>query len=181
MSRIPSIPQSLKAWVDGLEEIDIGNQAFVVIEEDHFFDNSFQSSMVDTLKCIGSSLSMELNALSMDFTQVNVFRYLIDPVLPFLAHCTSQELVKKGKNPISLDVMFESIGTLVLRAGFNNSAVKAWERMDQISNGFSVMDKSRSDVIFESLRGFDVVSRPPSKSDDSWLHRYDVFYLNSNK
>ena len=36
MSRIPSIPQSLKAWEDGLEEIDIGNQAFVV-EEDHLF------------------------------------------------------------------------------------------------------------------------------------------------
>ena len=42
--------------------------------------------MVDTLKYMASNLNRELNALGMDYTQVNVFRYLIDPALPFLAH-----------------------------------------------------------------------------------------------
>ena len=74
--------------------------------------------------------------------------------------------------------MLEFIGTLIFRAGFNYSVMKALERMEQISNGFSFMDKSRFDVIFASLRGFDVVSRPPSKSvklnpfsqTDRWDH-----------
>lgn len=50
--------------------------------------------MVDTLKCMASKLSMELN-LVMDLTQINIFRYLIDPALPFLANCTSQDIDKK--------------------------------------------------------------------------------------
>ena len=75
------------------------------------------------------------------------------------------------------DEMLEFIGTLIFRSGFNNSAVKAWERMEIVSNGFNLMDKSRFDVIFASLRGFDVVSRSPCKSDNSWLHMYDVCYL----
>ena len=71
MSRIPSIPQSLKAWEDRWEEINMGNQAFVVVEED-FFDNAFQSSMVDTLKYMASNLNRELKAFQI---KISVFYF----------------------------------------------------------------------------------------------------------
>ena len=172
MGKLPNTPPSLKAWEDGWCEISLTDQKFTLIEEDSFLDLHFRSSLRNTLVVLANSIDNQLRNGGLDVTDKEIFRYLLRPVIDKLCDFTSQSLVKSGKDPTSVNEIWEFIGTLMFRSGFNGSSELAWKGMAQSSDGFEVMNLNRFTEILLNLRGYDVIGRAPSGCDDTWNHWY---------
>ena len=175
-NQLKSLPESLKACKDGWDEEDLEDEAFEVIEEDDFLEQSMGSPFMETFDWMAKKVDDGLTGRGMQVTNTGIFSYLAKPFLLLLMDFTNQQLVKDG-HPILDDFeLLEFIATKHFRSAFNCGTEMAFEMMEGISHqkGFKLMKKARYVTILNSLRGYDVVGRDPQDDDDSWMERHNL-------
>ncbi len=175
-NQLKTLPESLKACKDGWNEEDLEDEAFEVIEEDDFLEQSMGSQFRETFDCMAKTVDDGLTGRGIQVTNTAIFSYLAKPFLLLLMDFTNQQLVKDG-HPILCDSeLLEFMATKHLRSTFHCGRDMAFEMMDGISHkkGFKLMKKERCLTILHSLRGYDVVGRDPQDDDECWMERHNL-------
>lgn len=132
--------------------------------DDKFQEKIISSPYIDTLKVMSSQITSMLVSLGKpQTTRENLFRYLLDPVIPIIAEHTSQELVSRNKAPTNEEEIWEFVvvATIHLCSTFDLSRDLGFKLMEETANQrkFQLMAKDRYIEILHSLRGFGVALR----------------------
>lgn len=172
-----SIPDAMKACTTGWKPQSLGKRKYEVYKEREY-DEKHMGGLLDSYIFVAESTERHLRELGLDNNPANTVANLIsDEVFAYIAHHTTQQLVKRNLPAVDVYEFKRFYATKLLRSRFNVSSDQAWkEVMEPLAtrHGFSLMDMNRFNNILTSIRGYDVTSGTGDCRDDAWLQRKNL-------
>ena len=141
-----SLPDAMKACATGWKPQSLGKRKYEVYDEREY-DEKYMGGLLDSYIFVAESTERHLRELGMDNNPANTVANLIsDEVFAYIAHHTTQQLVKRNLPPVDVYEFKRFYATKLLRSRFKVSSDQAWkEVMEPLAtrHGFSLMDMNR--------------------------------------
>jgi len=173
-----AIPDWAKACTTGWKEESLKKRKFDVLTEEEYNDEHMGRAVADSFVHVAKSMASHLNNTGIDMNAANTVSHLIsESVFADIRNYTSQQLVKRCLEPVSLYEFKRFYATKLLRSRFNLSTKKAWEAIMKSlaqTHGFTLMEYDRFNNILTSIRGYDVPSRSGDNGDETWLRQRNM-------
>ena len=170
------LPESLKAFSNGWEEITTDSKYEVVMKDDY---NGIENSthMCQIYENIADRVVRAINRKGVPLTTYSIFSHLLsNTALLIIVENTSEQLVIDGYAPTNLLEFKVFLGTRWLRSRMRMSPELAFIRMQETarSSGFILMTLSRYKQIYQCIRGFAMSGRHEEWKDydkSTWMKR----------
>ena len=156
------LPESLKAFANGWEEITKVNEPYTIVKKDDLLPCNNGKNLSKIYLNMAEKVTKSLNESGFTCTSYNIFTHLLSNIaLMKIIEYTNQELVIMG-HPITTLIEFKQfLGTRWLRSCLRVSSELAFNKMKEAAkyHGFVLMEMARYKNIHSCIRGFALKGR----------------------